>query len=265
MTNFIEIKRLTTGYSKRGAKANVISSDINATMNEGELICLLGPNGAGKSTLLKTITGYLSPLSGDILVNGKSICNYTIQERARLISLVTTERIHFPDMTVYDLVAMGRSPYTGFWGKLSDNDKLIVNKSLDMVGMLKFQSRRADTLSDGERQKVLIAKAIAQQTPAIILDEPTAFLDYPSKVQMMIMLRRLAHNLSKLIFISTHDLRQALLLADRLWLIDHEKGFTTGTADELSENGKIASYFNCSEMVYDPKEKLFNIIDKNSE
>lgn len=257
--NIIELNNLTTGYSiRKGHK--VISSNICATMKRGELICLLGPNGAGKSTLLKTITGFLTPIGGNILIDGKKISDYTIQERARLISLVSTEKIQFSGMTVHDVVAMGRSPYTGFWGRLGNEDRRIVEESLQQVGMLPFSGRQMQTLSDGERQKILIAKAIAQQTPLIILDEPTAFLDYPSKVKMMLLLKRLSHTLQKTIFISTHDLRQALILADRLWLLDKEKGFAMGTTEELSANGKIGDYFDCEEMKYDPEAKLFRII-----
>lgn len=254
----IELNDLTTGYKAKKSE-KVISPHINAKMSHGELICLLGQNGAGKSTLLKTITGFLPPLKGNVILRGKGIAEYTILQKARLISLVSTEKIHFTGMTAYEVVAMGRSPYTGFWGRMSAKDRKLVEESLRQVGMEAFATRHVETLSDGERQKILIAKAIAQETPIIVLDEPTAFLDYPSKVKMMLLLKRLAHNLSKTVFISTHDLRQALLLADRLWLLDRDKGFACGTPDSLSSDGEINRYFDSEEMVYEPGEKQFRI------
>ena len=182
---------------------NIIASGINAELKSGEVVCLIGRNGAGKSTLIRHILrSYGTP-----------------REVAKDISVVLTDRIDVDGMTVRDLVAMGRSPYTGFFGKLSKMDEEIVNDALCMFSMQDYAEREVRTLSDGERQKVMICKAVAQQTPYIILDEPTAFLDYPSKVETMQLLLSLSKKENKGILISTHDLDIALRYCDKLWLM----------------------------------------------
>ena len=246
MHNTIQLNKLTIGYSEKGTKKKIIAQDICATLYGGQLTCLLGENGAGKSTLLRTLSAFIPPLKGDVVVKGKSLGEYSDKERARLIGVVLTERPELQHMTVQELVAMGRSPYTGFWGTLSKEDKTIANEALRMVGMDTMATRIVDTLSDGERQKAMIAKAMAQQTPVIFLDEPTAFLDYPSKVETMLLLRRLAHETGKIILLSTHDVELALQTADTLWLmkrVRHKKGcdktehyLSAGSIDSLSGN-----------------------------
>lgn len=244
----IYISNLTIGY-KTGKGEVAIAKGLDGEFRQGELTCLLGRNGMGKSTLLNTIAGFLPPLSGTVTLCGRNITDYTISERARMISLVLTENTAVSGMRVFDLVAMGRSPYTGFWGRLSPEDRVRVTSSLQMVGMNEYADREVQTLSDGERQKVLIAKAIAQETPVIILDEPTAFLDYPSKVSTIRLLRDLAHNLDKTIILTTHDLDQALAIADRFWLMDKTLGLTIGTGEELKQSGTLDRYFDFSSIV----------------
>ena len=219
MHNTIQLNNLTIGYFEKGKRRKIIAQEICATLYGGQLTCLLGKNGAGKSTLLRTLSAFISPLKGEIVVKGKPLAEYSDKERARLIGVVLTERPELQHMTVHELVAMGRSPYTGFWGTLSKEDKALVDEALRMVGMDTMATQMVDTLSDGERQKVMIAKAWAQQTPVIFLDEPTAFLDYPSKMETMLLLRRLAHETGKIIFLSTHDVELALQTADTLWLM----------------------------------------------
>jgi len=254
----IKLNNLTTGYRlKRSDK--IISSSLNAELQRGQLTCLLGPNGAGKSTLLRTLTAFQPALSGQVLVEGRQLESYTVQERARIFSVVLTDNFRITGMTAYDVVGMGRSPYTGFWGKLSADDRRIVAESLELVGMSALAQRQIQTLSDGERQKVMIAKAIAQQTPFIFLDEPTAFLDYPSKVKMILLLQKLTRTLAKTIFLSTHDVEHALALADQIWLLDNQHGLTTGTTDQLSQNGAIGRYFDTDEMRFDAQTQLFHI------
>ncbi|MCC8118628.1 MAG: ABC transporter ATP-binding protein [Bacteroidales bacterium] len=238
----IECHDLTTGYRAKGRDI-LITSDINATLLTGEMTCLLGPNGAGKSTLMRTLSGFQPPLGGEILIMGKPLIDYTAAELARVIGVVLTEKLTLRNMTVEELIGMGRSPYTGFWGKLNDEDRRVVNDAIDAVGIEALRSRTIQTLSDGERQKVMIAKALAQETPIIILDEPTAFIDFPGKVDMMNLLSRLAHEKNKAIFISTHDLELALLKADQIWLLNRHRGLATGTPSDLAANGKMASYF----------------------
>lgn len=254
----IEIKNLSTGYKvKKGEK--VISRGLNASLNQCELTCLLGPNGAGKSTLLRTLCAFQKALGGDVEVLGKSIKKYKPQELAKVVSVVLTDNSKISNLTAFEVIAMGRSPYTGFWGKLNDRDKTIIEKCLGWVGIEHLAERKMQTLSDGERQKVMIAKAIAQETPIIFLDEPTAYLDYPSKVQMMLLLHRLAKALKKTIFMSTHDLEHALQVADQVWLLDQEKGLTAGLPEELSIEGKIEEYFNREGITFDRETCFFSI------
>lgn len=238
----LEIQSATIGYKSRG-KNIIIASDISGSFSRGELVSLIGCNGSGKSTLLRSIAGFQPILKGKILQEGKDIKDYSIQERSRLLSIVTTSSSMAQEMTTYDLVAMGRCPYTGFWGTLTARDKAIVHKSIQMVGMESYLNRMVSTLSDGEREKVLIAKAIAQETPFIILDEPTSFLDYPSKIITMQLLKKLAHEHNKTVLISTHDLEQALQFSDRIWLIDQEKRFLIGTPDEMVNDGMLQKTF----------------------
>lgn len=241
--NTIILQNLTIGYKSK-SHTTTIANNLNGTFRAGELTSLLGRNGCGKSTLLRTITGFQTKISGNIKLLDKPSEKYDIHERALNISIVTTEPTKVPGMTVFDLVAMGRSPHTGFWGRLSNSDKNIIEQSIAMVGMQEYTNRELSTLSDGEQQKCMIAKAIAQETPIIILDEPTSFLDYPSRVKTIALLRDLAHNLHKTIILSTHDLEQAVKFSDCLWLLDKQKGLTIGTPQELASSNAINEYFD---------------------
>ena len=203
------LQSLSIGYSHK-----VIAADINAQIKGGELTCLIGRNGTGKSTLMRTLAGFLKPLGGSALLDGRDVGRLSPAERSHLISVVLTDRVDVDGMRVKDLVSVGRQPYTGFFGKMSRDDEEVVNKAIADVGMTDFAGRQVNSLSDGERQKVMIAKALAQQTPVILLDEPTAFLDYPSKKEMFQMLAQLCHEQGKAVLVSTHDLDIALPIAD---------------------------------------------------
>ena len=255
----IQIRHLTTGYRSRRQEI-VVERDINGSLLAGEFTCLLGPNGAGKSTLLRTLSGFLPPLAGEIRIEGRPLTDYAESDLSKLISVVLTERPSVTSMTVEQLVALGRSPYTGFWGRLADRDRQVVERSMELTGVTDMRLRLVDTLSDGERQKVMIAKALAQETPVIFLDEPTAFLDFPSKVEMMILLKRIAEGEGKIIFQSTHDLNMALQIADRLWLLDKKIGLNIGTPAELAENGTLEQYFLREGIIFDPASLSFQII-----
>jgi iron complex transport system ATP-binding protein len=228
----IRIQDLSIGYrTKHSVKC--VAEDISDSICSGELTCLLGENGAGKSTLLRTLSGFLPPISGEVFILGRSLSDYRERELATVIGVVLTERTNLQNMTVEELVGMGRSPYTGFWGRLSAEDRTKVGEALEMVGITILRDRLVQTLSDGERQKVMIAKALAQETPIIFLDEPTAFLDYPSKVEILRLLGRLSHDMGKTIFLSTHDLELALRVADRVWLMSRHGGVQTGLPANL--------------------------------
>lgn len=224
----ITTNRLTVGY--RGHR---VVEDISLSLPCGRLVCLLGPNGAGKSTLLRTLCGFQPPIEGTVTISGSDITTMSAAEVARLVSVVLTDRPLTSSLTAAEMVDMGRAPYTGFWGRLSDDDRRLVSEAMQTVGIDSLATRRMGRLSDGERQKVMIAKALAQHTPVIVLDEPTAFLDYPSKVAVMKTLARLAHDEGKTILMSTHDLELAAQLGDELMKIEN-KHIRKITADEVS-------------------------------
>ena len=158
------------------------------------------------------------------------------------------------DLTIEEVVGLGRVPYTNFWGSLTQRDKGVIDEAISLVGLEALRHRKIYQVSDGERQKAMIAKALAQQTPIIFLDEPTAFLDYPSKIAMMQLLRRLAHEQDKLIILSTHDLEIAFQTADKIWLLQHS-GLQTGTLDELSASGAISEFLDSDELLYDAETR----------
>ena len=245
-----KLQSLTIGY-RTGRHVKTVAADIYEDIETNKLTCLIGPNGAGKSTLLKTLSAFLPPLGGNIFVDGKAITDYTHQELSRIVSVVLTSRPDVDNMSARDIVGLGRTPYTGFWGTLNETDKSIVDECLQLVGINHLANRMIGTLSDGERQKVMIAKALAQQTPMIILDEPTAFLDYPSKVEIMQLLAHLSHEKGKTIFMSTHDLELTLQTADKLWLMQRHK-LSVGTTAELSANGALSNFIDRPGVTFDP-------------
>lgn len=254
----IHIENLSIGYPGKN-RSRVVAEGITASINSGELTCLLGANGVGKSTLLRTLSVFQPKLSGRIEILGKEVGDYTDKELALIISVVLTEKCDIRNMTAAELVGMGRSPYTGFWGRLRGHDKEVVTKAIRLVGIEKLANRMVHTLSDGERQKVMIAKALAQETPVIFLDEPTAFLDFPSKVEMMQLLHRLTRLTDKTIFLSTHDLELALQIADKIWLMDKVHGFSIGVPEDLSLSGRLSNFFARKGIAFDKDTGLFRI------
>ena len=234
------LHNLSIGYQNKGNE-KVVASGLNAAIHRGELTCLLGRNGIGKSTLLRTLSAFQPALDGEVMMDTMSLTTLTDKERSRLIGIVLTEKPDVQNMTIEELVGMGRSPYTGFWGTLDSDDKAIVDEAIRLVGVESLKGRMIHTLSDGERQKVMIAKALAQQTPIIYLDEPTAFLDFPSKVEMMQLLRRLANDEQKTIFLSTHDVELSLQLADCIWLMEPGQ-LSVGTPRQLADQGVLERF-----------------------
>lgn len=233
---------------------------MNATLCAGELTSLLGTNGAGKSTLLKTLSGFLPPLAGNVFIDGKSISEYSASELGRKVGVVLTDRPAVIAMTVEEMVGLGRSPYTGFTGRLTEADKAVVDQAMRSVGIEDMRMRIVDTLSDGERQKVMIAKALAQDTPVIFLDEPSAFLDYPSKVELMLTLRKLTREQGKTVLLSTHDLNIALRLSDNLLLVDKNIGFAAGKPSELAADGSLERFFPSSSITLRTDPLSFDIV-----
>lgn len=218
----ITLKNLVVGYPD-GRHTRQLNHAANEEAHDGMLTCLIGANGAGKSTLLRTIAGFQLPLEGTVLLGGDDVRALSPRQRAERMAVVLTDRPDVMCTTVWEMVATGRAPFTGFWGRLSGKDRDIVTRSLRLVGIEWMADRTVASLSDGERQKVMIAKALAQQTPIILLDEPTAFLDYPSRVEAMQLLLNIAHEEHKTVLLSTHDLDLAIHTADRLWLFEKER------------------------------------------
>ena len=249
----LELRDLYIGYSDDDNR-HIVAHTLNASLPSGVLTCLIGANGVGKSTLMRTMAAFQPPLRGEVYVGGKSIGEYAPRELAERIGVVLTEKNIPADLTVEEVVGLGRVPYTNFWGTLTQRDKEVVDEAISLVGLDALRRRKIHQVSDGERQKAMIAKALAQQTPLIFLDEPTAFLDYPSKIAMMQLLRRLAHEQGKLIVLSTHDLEIAFQTADRLWLLQ-QSGLQTGTLDELSESGDISAFLDSDELHYDVAQR----------
>ena len=245
------LENLSVGYDDGGREPRVVLSGINATLRAGELTVLVGGNGRGKSTLLRTLTGFQKALAGRTIYReqpmevGIDFTRLSVSQRARMVGVVLTAQTAVRNLSVEEVVALGRSPYTDFWGGLSAGDREVVARALHLVGIEELRHRRVQTLSDGERQKMMIAKALAQQTPVIMLDEPTAFLDFRSKVDVLRLLRGLAHDTGRIVLLSTHDLEQAIPLSDKLWVIRDDNTLVVTSVEEqglLCEPTESESY-----------------------
>lgn len=214
----VSLHNLSIGYTTKGV-AREVFPPISAEAHAGELVSLIGRNGQGKSTLLRTIIGFQPALAGEVSIFEKRIADYDLRTLATLVSYVSTDNVKVGNLKVFDLVSLGRYPYTGWFGTLSQADREEVMRSLHMVGMGDYAWRNTNRLSDGERQRVMIARALAQGTPIIVLDEPTAFLDLPNKYDIVLLLKKLAREQQKTILFSTHDLSIALKVSDRMWVM----------------------------------------------
>lgn len=213
----LRAEHIAIGYSKK-----TILSDLNFSADSGERIALLGLNGTGKSTLLRTLAGLLRVKSGSVKLAGEDINVLRSDERARRLAVVTTERMKTGNMTAFEVVSMGRYPYTGIFGRLNAADEEAIRASLETCGVLDLQEQFFAELSDGQKQRTLIARALAQETPVILLDEPTSFLDVRGKAEVFDLLRKLPE---KLILFSTHEVERAMEVASRCWVIDEDGGF----------------------------------------
>lgn len=254
----IQLHDLSTGYRSR-REEKVISQHLELAISPGEVVMLMGPNGSGKSTLMHTMAGLLPPLSGEVIISGKPLSNLKMKELARLLSLVLTERIPAGNMSISDIVAVGRYPYTGFRGSLRPEDKVVIREALTACHLDGMQERLYSTLSDGEKQRVMIARALAQETPLILLDEPTAHLDLPSRLEVTTMLRTLARSLGKSILISTHELDLALGWADTIWLMDRAGEIVSAAPEDLILDGHIERVFGAPTLSYNKERGEFSI------
>lgn len=248
----LQIENLTLGYPQRHASTRLLVENLSLAAPEGELIALLGRNGVGKSTLLRVLAGVRKPLSGRVTMAGDDVAALAAAEKARRIAFVTTEPVTVAHLRVHEVVAMGRAPYTGWFGSLTEADKRMVAESLERVGMAPFRDKPLDSLSDGERQRVMIARALAQDTPLVLLDEPTAFLDLPNRYQIALLLRDLAHETGKTILYSSHDLSTALELCDTLWVMT-PRGVAAGAPEDVLRAGVLEGMFEGTPLALTPQ------------
>lgn len=256
----LSTQSLCVGHrSNRGSQTT--AANINLQIEQGKMICLLGKNGIGKSTLLHTLAGFLPPISGKIFIENIPSESISAQKLAQKISVVLTNCNRIDNMSVTELVALGRMPYTNLFGRLTNSDWDIVNAMIDKVGIGPIKNKLINQISDGERQRAMIAKALTQQTPIVILDEPTAFLDLPGRISIMNLLQELAHTENIAIVQSTHDLEQALRFADTLWLMNDEN-ISVGAPEDLVLSGKLSQTFDNHNLQFDANEGIF-ITTKN--
>lgn len=249
----IRFQDLTLGYGSR-----ILIDKLSTRVKPGELTALVGRNGTGKSTLLRAIAGLGEILSGDIILADKPINELSTAERASTISFVTTDKVRIANLRCRDVVALGRAPYTNWIGRMQKQDEEIVMRSMELVGMGDYADKTMDRMSDGECQRIMIARALAQQTPIILLDEPTAFLDMPNRYELCTLLRRLAHEEQKCIFFSTHELDIALELCDSIALISPPQLHLLPT-DEMVKSGHIERLFTSGIVNFDPTTRSVSI------
>ncbi len=241
----ISLKELHIGYQSKH-----IAGPINEHLKKGQLVCLLGPNGTGKSTLVKTVAGLINPLEGKIDYQDKPIIELSSREKSKLLSVVLTEPIIIGNLTAYEIVELGRYPYKNWWGKNTEEDQTIVEEAIKSTGIEHLRDRKIAELSDGEKQKIMIARALAQNTDYILLDEPTSHLDLPSKIEVMTLLRQLVMQWDKSILVSTHDLNLAIQTSDKFWLIDKHGKFQSGINEDLILNGQLNDCFGLKDSTY---------------
>lgn len=254
----IALDDLTTGYRTREG-VRIVANNLTETVPQGAVTCLLGPNGAGKSTLLRTMANLQPPISGCVRIDGMPVDRIPAHDLSQLVGIVLTGRGSTSAMKTEELVGLGRTPYTNYWGRLTAEDRRIVDEAVSQVGADNLRGRLVSSLSDGEMQKIMIAKTLAQQTPVIMLDEPTAFLDFPGKVELMKLLRRLATDDGKTVFLSTHDLDIALATTDYVWLLDRDGNLETGDVASVGKRGSLDRLFACDGLRYNPSLRHFEI------
>ena len=246
---------LSLGYAS-GKKKTILAENLNLAIETSSVICLLGQNGIGKSTLIRTLSRMQPALGGDIFLENTSISSITPNELAKKISLVLTERIPESNLTVYEMVALGRQPYTNWIGRMGENDRNLVRQAIEKAQLEELANKRCDELSDGQLQRAMICRAVAQDTQLIFLDEPTAHLDIQHKIETFQLLKKLASEFNRSILVSTHEVQLATQMADVLWLMNSE-GITTGSPEQLIEEGKINELFDRNTIHFDKETRQF--------
>jgi len=247
----IALDRFAIGYQKE----NVLLRNLTLTVNRGEMVALVGRNGTGKSTLLKSMIGLIKPLDGTCIYEDSPFKEYSLPDRARMISFVSSQLTQLPSLTVSELVGLGRMPYTGWMGRLSARDETLIQQALSEVRLAPYAERRLECLSDGERQRAMIARALVQDTPLMVLDEPTAFLDIPNTYELVRLLSRFRDR-GKSIIYSTHDLETAMQCADKMWVIREDR-VEEGSPEDLGLSGLFNELFSSSGITYDEQSGRF--------
>lgn len=249
--HIVSLDSFTIGHQK----GKPLLAELNLTVNRGEMVALIGRNGTGKSTLLKSMIGLLEALDGVCLLDGNLFSEYSLPQKARRVSFVSSQITQLPALTVGELVGLGRMPYTGWMGRLSSDDRALIKQALEEVQMTSFSERKLDCLSDGERQRAMIARAFAQDTPLMVLDEPTAFLDIPNTYELIRLLSRFRDGGRSIVY-STHDLETAMQCADKMWVI-HEDRIFEGSPEDLGLSGLFDDLFSSSGIRYDEQSGRF--------
>lgn len=258
----LQTENLAIGYKRHRKTTTTVAEGLTVQLLPGQLVCLLGPNGAGKSTLMRTMVGMQPALAGRVMLAGDDVAAVPARTLAQKLSVVLTERVDVGLLSAYALVALGRYPYTEWHGRLTPEDERIVQEALQAVGAVPLAARPVNELSDGERQKVMIARALAQEPQLIVLDEPTAFLDLPRRVEIMQILRRLAHEQNRAVLLSTHDLDLAMRSADVIWLMANGR-LHVGAPEDLVLNGSFAEAFASQGVAFDMASGTFSIQGKD--
>jgi iron complex transport system ATP-binding protein len=260
VTDALAARQLTIGHRAHG-HVTTVCADITVSLRRGELVCLLGPNGAGKSTLMATLSGDLPPLAGGVALEGRALNSFSVRERAQRLAIVTTERMNAPGLTGDALVSLGRHPHTGWFGALTAADRTRIDEAFALAGAAPLRNRLVEELSDGERQRLMLARALAQADDILILDELTAFLDLPRRVEAMRTLRRLARDAGRAVLLSTHDLDLALRSADAIWLLPRGGPLAVGIPETLVLEGAFASTFRAEGVEFDLNDGNFHVVD----
>ena len=253
MNPILEINDLTTGYN-----GTPLTSGINLTLREGEVTAMIGRNGVGKSTLIKTLTRHIPPIKGEIWLLGKLLHDYSRKDLSKIIAQVTTDSDIAGGLRLHELVSLGRIPFTGVTGVLSTADHQIVRQAMEGVDIIHKKDNFISELSDGERQKGMIARALSQETPLIIMDEPFSYLDVAARLEMLALVRRLAREERKAILFSTHEVSEALRMADRIWMFADGE-IREGNPRELVESGEIDRLFSSTNVRFDKNTWNFTL------
>lgn len=253
----LQISDLEIGFKKGGKSVHSLLSGLNADASGGELIALIGQNGIGKSTLLKTIVRLLDPLAGNIQIKEKEIRDYGDASFAELVAYVSTEVISVGNLTVHDLIGLGRFPYTNWYGRLNPEDEDAIWQAMDMVSLSPLADKNISEISDGERQRAMIARTIAQDTDILVLDEPTAFLDLPNRYEVLQLLRRLSGEKGKLVIFSTHDLEMVISTADKIWMMTGDE-LIQGAPEDLVLKGAFNHLFPDSKARFNKETGSFS-------